>query len=481
VHLHAPRSSRWSALFAALLSIPLTAACGLRSGYDPLGEPCGTQPPCDQGLVCQDGVCISDGSPDGSVGGADADPNAPDADPSAPDAGPVPDGGQVAPSLGTPGCGSTLLLRDSFDDTTMDPQWSAFTTSGATISETSGRLTVHLNAGSADADAGYSSATIYDLAGAEMSVKVLQGGGQYTTFELDGANGRGIGFQLTGTVLRVIEIDSEVPTTIASTVYDSTAHRYWRIREADGSAIWETSADGSSWSLFYLEPWPLASTRGYVTLLAGGQLSTVSEAWFDDLNVPGRAAPGICPASIFSDTFDGSLSFDWTAWVGSGDCSGGISNGTYTLSFSGNGDAWCGVQRRQFVDLRDSAFAVEVPTSPTLNRFESFIEAVTLDHVNEVEMRHEPDGLYMEMFLNGVLKSSTIIPFSATNHRFWRIRESSGTTYWDTSADGATWTNRASAPTVVDLSAVILDLAGGHWTPGPGSPATVRFDNFGLP
>ncbi|WP_432041414.1 hypothetical protein [Streptomyces cadmiisoli] len=34
------------------------------------------------------------------------------------------------------------------------------------------------------------------------------------------------------------------------------------------------------------------------------------------------------------------------------------------------------------------------------------------------------------------------IPYSATDHAWLRVRESGGTTYWDTSPDGTTWTNR---------------------------------------
>jgi hypothetical protein len=34
------------------------------------------------------------------------------------------------------------------------------------------------------------------------------------------------------------------------------------------------------------------------------------------------------------------------------------------------------------------------------------------------------------------------IPYSATNHAWLRVRETGGTTYWDTSPDAATWTNR---------------------------------------
>jgi hypothetical protein len=39
---------------------------------------------------------------------------------------------------------------------------------------------------------------------------------------------------------------------------------------------------------------------------------------------------------------------------------------------------------------------------------------------------------------------AVLIPYSATAHAWLRVRETGGTTYWDTSPDAATWTNRRS-------------------------------------
>src|SRR5262249_12311899 len=39
---------------------------------------------------------------------------------------------------------------------------------------------------------------------------------------------------------------------------------------------------------------------------------------------------------------------------------------------------------------------------------------------------------------------AVVIPYSSTDHAWLRVREAGGTTYWDTSPDAATWTNRRS-------------------------------------
>ena len=44
------------------------------------------------------------------------------------------------------------------------------------------------------------------------------------------------------------------------------------------------------------------------------------------------------------------------------------------------------------------------------------------------------------------------LPYDPVNHAFVRVREAAGTTYWDTSPDGATWTNRRASANAAWLS-----------------------------
>ncbi len=63
-------------------------------------------------------------------------------------------------------------------------------------------------------------------------------------------------------------------------------------------------------------------------------------------------------------------------------------------------------------------------------------------------------------------------------YKFWRIREDGGITYWDTSADGVIWTNRASETSIIDMSNVYIGLSG-QVNNGSAPSATTRvFDNF---
>ena len=72
------------------------------------------------------------------------------------------------------------------------------------------------------------------------------------------------------------------------------------------------------------------------------------------------------------------------------------------------------------------------------------------------------------------------VPFDPVAHQFVRIRESGGTTFWETSPDGASFTPQASGPTPFDFSAVDIEFDAGTYgviaNPGPAA-----FDDFDLP
>ncbi|GHA01484.1 hypothetical protein ACFOOM_12125 [Streptomyces echinoruber] len=71
------------------------------------------------------------------------------------------------------------------------------------------------------------------------------------------------------------------------------------------------------------------------------------------------------------------------------------------------------------------------------------------------------------------------LPYSPSTHAWVRLRETAGTLAWDTSADGATWTTRRTAPSpawTADTNLVVI-LAG-HRDSGTGDYC--EFDNFNL-
>ncbi|NLE18453.1 MAG: hypothetical protein GX632_07940, partial [Propioniciclava sp.] len=88
--------------------------------------------------------------------------------------------------------------------------------------------------------------------------------------------------------------------------------------------------------------------------------------------------------------------------------------------------------------------------------------------------------------LNMAVRASYFDPDAETltydpdEHRWLRIREESGTLYWDTSGDGETWTEQraATSPSWVgdaDLEVQLISHRDG------GTPDVAEFDNFNLP
>lgn len=67
--------------------------------------------------------------------------------------------------------------------------------------------------------------------------------------------------------------------------------------------------------------------------------------------------------------------------------------------------------------------------------------------------------------------------YNATNHKWLRIRESSGTTFWDTSVDGISWTNFASTANPIALTSLGAVLRCGNWQT-EATASYALFDNF---
>jgi uncharacterized delta-60 repeat protein len=72
----------------------------------------------------------------------------------------------------------------------------------------------------------------------------------------------------------------------------------------------------------------------------------------------------------------------------------------------------------------------------------------------------------------------TSLPWDALAMRYWRIRETAGTTYWEYSADFQTWQTLYSTPDPLNLSSVQVKFGGGS-QPG-GNPGLVALDNLDI-
>lgn len=104
--------------------------------------------------------------------------------------------------------------------------------------------------------------------------------------------------------------------------------------------------------------------------------------------------------------------------------------------------------------------------------------AVSSDTTNAVSIMITGNTIYARKKLASV--SSTVgstIPYDSAVHKYFRIRESGGTTYWDYSTDNSSWSNIASATNPITVTSILEQIITGTWQ-AEASTTTVIYDNF---
>ncbi len=71
------------------------------------------------------------------------------------------------------------------------------------------------------------------------------------------------------------------------------------------------------------------------------------------------------------------------------------------------------------------------------------------------------------------------LTYNSASHKWWRIREASGTTYIDFSPDGINWTNQWNFANVITMTYVHVAVQEGTWQ-AEGSTTTSTFDNLNV-
>jgi hypothetical protein len=120
-------------------------------------------------------------------------------------------------------------------------------------------------------------------------------------------------------------------------------------------------------------------------------------------------------------------------------------------------------------DLTDSSITVEVVQTATVY---TYLEA-RYDHDNNTKLSMWLSGGTLETW-------NTSVSYDPVAHRWWRIRERAGTTYFDVSPDGYDWTVIDFTPTPIPVNGVEVVLGAGAQTPVP-NPGVAIFDNLNMP
>jgi hypothetical protein len=182
--------------------------------------------------------------------------------------------------------------------------------------------------------------------------------------------------------------------------------------------------------------------------------------------------PDAAPGPLFSDSFDGGGLTGWLPWTHTG-CTSTEVSGALQLTFNNSVGPYCGADTAQTFDLRGRSVTVEVAQGPVDSGFEAYL--LLFDGADQVMMIRGDTGLIMQFRSAAGVTASRTIANDATAQRHWRISESGGTVFFETSPDRVTWTQRHSAASPIDLTSLRVELAAGRYA-GSGA-ITVRFDN----
>jgi hypothetical protein len=150
---------------------------------------------------------------------------------------------------------------------------------------------------------------------------------------------------------------------------------------------------------------------------------------------------------------------------------------------------YSGVSSTTTYDLTGSSFVVElVQRHPSTGQSQtSFFMQTTTGKNADSFIGFFVIGTGMSFREQILTMTETTATFSATDHRWLRIRSSAdatsgvGTVYWETSPDGATWTNRRSITVRFALTSLYVSLDAGIWGSDGTAPNTAIFDNLNNP
>ena len=172
-------------------------------------------------------------------------------------------------------------------------------------------------------------------------------------------------------------------------------------------------------------------------------------------------------------TLNGSL---WDSSTGgSATLSYASSGATAAFPASTTSSTYAYVYAAATYDLTGSSAALHVTGVPDTANVYAYFQAAA--GTSNLEWLVEAGSLYARYTVSGTITTLATLTYSATAHAYWRIRESGGTTYWDTSSNGINWTNQASASD--PITETTLDAVFGIGaSANASSPAPFKWNSF---
>ena len=144
--------------------------------------------------------------------------------------------------------------------------------------------------------------------------------------------------------------------------------------------------------------------------------------------------------SEFTETFSAAIGGKWDSGNDVG-CTAGSNNGEYRMATNPAADAGGYLLQLTPADLTGSFSGCQVTNPGTASVVDFYlIVGIHLDGSNEAWFTWNQNTLSTHYTIAGVETAPTSVAYSAVDHRFWRIRESGGTMYWETAGRPGDWT-----------------------------------------
>lgn len=187
-------------------------------------------------------------------------------------------------------------IQDNFDDGVRDSSlWAQY--GSGTVQETQGALRIGTTTSAGYS--GYTSIQQYNGTSSYTYVEIVDVGDQdistYGCFPVqwnDYATNDQVNFEVSGGSIKATKNISSVTTTLASTTFNASTHKYVRIRESGGTTYWDYSSNGLTWNNLHSVTNPITVTSIFVSLSAGTYATEglTTTAAFRGLNISLTAA-----------------------------------------------------------------------------------------------------------------------------------------------------------------------------------------------
>ena len=191
---------------------------------------------------------------------------------------------------------------------------------------------------------------------------------------------------------------------------------------------------------------------------------------------------GTCLADL-QDGFDGAA-LDTGLWTESvSSVTTGVTGGHYFVQVPGQtASAWGDIMSVATYDLQGCSVMIELVKALKDDGDATTVFSILTGSWQDSSGFQITGGEFRcRVVVAGTETAAQAIPYVAADHRWLRLREDSGTLFFETSLDALTWSIRYETASPAYVSQASIYMGAGSWTGTATHPGEAQFDNVDLP